>query len=162
MREPSDHATAPQRRDAAQLTARHALLSSVLRHRLRLEGLLSVTSLAAVRAGLPIAWPDTARVLFATFADEDVPVGARFDRVLREGHGDAAEATPATLIAVTQQWARPFEVVPRGWKSICLVDFPAGVPAMIAHLPTVDAWHEAPSSLALCSTAEEASGGDAA
>ncbi len=94
MREPSDHATAPQRRDAAQLTARHALLSSVLRHRLRLEGLLSVTSLAAVRAGLPIAWPDTARVLFATFADADVPLGARFDRVLREGHADDFERDP--------------------------------------------------------------------
>ncbi|MCE9575511.1 MAG: hypothetical protein K8W52_20330 [Deltaproteobacteria bacterium] len=63
-----------------------------MRHRLRLEGLLSGNAIAAIRAGLPAEWPGTARVLLATFADDDVPVGAWFDRVVREGRRLAAGA----------------------------------------------------------------------
>lgn len=127
-----------------------------MRHRLRLEGLLSPASTAAVRAGLPADWPATARLLVATFADEDVPIGARFDRVVRVESAGELEVVRATLVAVTQQWGKPFANVPQGWKTFCLVDFPEGVPAMVAQLPTVDTWHQAPSSLVLCAATDDA------
>ncbi len=118
--------------------------------RLLIEGRVSARTLAAVREGLPRVWPSTARCLFVSYAYADLPLGKRFDVVFPHGHPERAEATVTTMVAVTQQFAKPFDAVPHGWKTICLMDFPEGEPAVMAGLPTVDAWGESKTCICLC------------
>jgi hypothetical protein len=117
---------------------------------LLIEGRVSAKTLAAIRAGLPLAWPSTARCLFASYAYADLPLGKRFDAIFPCEHPENAEPTVAMIVGVTQQFGKPFEGVPHGWKTICLLDFPEGEPAVVADLPTVDAWGESKACVSLC------------
>jgi len=112
--------------------------------RLILHGRVSPASLALVRAGLPHSWPVSAHCFFALYAEDDVQLGTEFTSVFLNEMPASLEHTRALLRAVTQQFARPFEVVPRGWKTICLIDFPEGLPGVIERLPVVDAWDSPP------------------
>jgi hypothetical protein len=75
-----------------------------------------------------------------SYAYADLPLGQRFDAVAQSDTLQGAEATTARILAVTQQFGVALDVVPKGWKTICVIDFPAGVPACVAQLPVLDAW----------------------
>lgn len=107
---------------------------------LRVQGLVSSSTLRLVRKGLPGRWPSSARCVFVSYAYADLPVGERFDAVAESDKLEGALATTARILAVTQQFGVALDVVPQGWKTICVVDFPAGVPACVAQLPVLDAW----------------------
>src|SRR5690348_11575114 len=117
---------------------------------LRIEGRVSVKTQAALRAGLPLAWPSTTRCLFVSYAYADLPLGKRFDVIFPSEHPERAEATVTAIVGVTQQFGKPFDGVPHGWKTVCLLDFPEGEPATMAHLPTVDTWGESKACVCLC------------
>jgi hypothetical protein len=105
-----------------------------------LHGFVSKAGLGFVAAGLPRTWPATARALFVGYSDADLPVGTTFDLAFPHGRPERAVRTRAVLHAVTQQFAKPLAGVPRGWKTICLIDFPDGCPEPIEALSTVDGW----------------------
>ena len=107
---------------------------------LRVQGLVSPSTLQLVRKGLPKRWPSSARCVFVSYAHADMPVGKLFDAVTASDALQGAEATTARILAVTQQFGVALDVVPQGWKTICVIDFPAGVPACVAQLPVLDAW----------------------
>jgi len=117
---------------------------------LLLEGSVSATALALVRAGLPDTWSGTARCLFATYAYADLPLGKRFDFAFPSGDPHAAEPTTAIVQAVTQQFGKPFDSIPHGWKTICLIDFGNSLPRAIENLPTLDSWGQSSQRVALC------------
>jgi hypothetical protein len=56
----------------------------------------------------------------------------------------------ARVVAVTQQFGYPWDEVPHGWKTICIIEFPAGVPEVIDALPVVDAWHMSHHRIGMC------------
>jgi hypothetical protein len=115
------------------------------------EGAASPTALAKVRAGLPDKWPDSARCLFASFTYADLPLGKRFDFAFPKDRPGDAEETVAIVVAITQQYARPFEDVPHGWGTICVIDFPKGIPKAISQMQIVNDWHESELRAVLCS-----------
>jgi hypothetical protein len=117
---------------------------------LLLEGAASPKALEAVRAGLPESWPDTVRCIFVSYAFADLPLGKRFDFVFPRGKPAAREPTIAIIHAVTQQFAKPFDEIPHGWKTICLIDFPGGPPRLIEQLRTADSWFETNEPVGLC------------
>jgi len=118
--------------------------------RLLLEGSVSSRALALVHAGLPEEWSESARCLFATYAYADLPLGKRFEFAFPNGDPEAAEPTSATVLAVTQQFAKPFDSIPHGWKTICLIDFPNGIPGVIERLPAIESWGQSRALAGLC------------
>lgn len=118
---------------------------------LRLEGAASPKALQAARAGLPASWPDTVRCVFVGYAFADLPLGKRFDFVFPRGDPADGEPTLAIIQAVTQQFAKPFDGLPHGWKTVCLIDFPRGTPRLIEQLRAVDSWFEWNEWVGLCS-----------
>ena len=116
-----------------------------------LEGQVSATSLRLVRKGLPTSWPAATLCVFATYAYAELPLGKTFEFVFPEKHPERGEQTIAVIRAVTQQFGKPFDSVPQGWKTICLLDFPSGVPDIIAGLGHVDAWGVSDQQIVLCS-----------
>lgn len=112
------------------------------------EGLASAEVLAAVRTGLLISPSPNGRVLFFDFAYADLALGKKFSFVFPKDRPQEAVATEAVIVAVTQQWGKPFGEIPDGWKTISLVEFPRGVPALVDALPVVDGWYV--SDVAVC------------
>ena len=119
--------------------------------RLLIEGTVSPKALTLVRAGLPGEWSDTTRCLFATYAYADLPLGKQFEFAVPVGDPSAAEPTTAIVQAVTQEFGKAFDSIPHGWKTICLIDFPNGIPRAIQRLPTIDAWGQSQVFVGLCS-----------
>jgi hypothetical protein len=105
------------------------------------EGKVDPKSLALVRAGLPERIPSQAVILFVGFSYADIPLGKCFEIIFPKGRAEAGIRNRSCISAVTQQWGKPFDVIPNGWKTICVVEFPDGVPQMIEDLPTVEAWY---------------------
>jgi hypothetical protein len=107
---------------------------------LMVEGHISEKSLDHVRAGLPPGRPENSAILFFSFAYADIPIGRRYKILFPKDHPELAVPTDCEILAVTQQFSKPFDCVPHGWKTICLVRFASGVPEMVRALPTVNDW----------------------
>lgn len=105
-------------------------------------GIVARATLAAVQLGLGRAPSANGRVLFLGFASDEFALGTRFDFVFPEHSPGDGVATEAVLMAVTQQWGKPFDAIPSGWKTISLIEFPQGVPELIDALPVVSSWDE--------------------
>ena len=85
-----------------------------------LLGVASKATIELVAAGLPAAWPPTAKAFFVSYAYAEVPVGRVFNVAFPFGHPEGAERTIAVIRAVTQQWGKPLDEIPHGWKTICV------------------------------------------
>jgi hypothetical protein len=118
-----------------------------------IEGYVSDNVRANVASGLPDQAPENTVLVFVSFAYADLPIGKRFDYLYPHGHVQRAALAPSRIIAVTQQFGRPFDQLPHGWKTICLIEFPHGRPHLIEQLPTVDEWFESDRAACLCSEA---------
>lgn len=115
-----------------------------------LEGWVSPDTLAKIRSGLPAEWPASSRALWASFAYADIPLGREYGIVFPRERPQDGIPCRCRIIAATQQFGRPFEIILRGWKSVCLVDFPEGPCGLLERLPTLDGWSGSPEWLGLC------------
>jgi hypothetical protein len=114
---------------------------------LLVEGRASPGLLELVRDGLPpLGRRDV--LLVMTFAYADIPLGKRFQ--VWSVDGSVPVQVDAELVAVTQQFAKPFDEVPHGWKTLTVVRFSPNVPEAVASLPEVDGWYERRDLAFLC------------
>jgi len=113
--------------------------ASIEQRYLVIQGLLDSTSLEFVKEGLPKVWNENTICCFISYAYADLPLGKTFELAFRD---DLSELTKTLCVvkAVTQQFAKPFDLIPDGWKTITLLEFPYGIPPIIANLPTIHAW----------------------
>lgn len=114
------------------------------------EGRASPAAVARCATGLPLNRPANSEVLFLSFAYADIPLGRRFCFLFPSGQPTLATHAECRILAVTQQFAKPFGEVPHGWKTICLVQFEAGIPHCVSSLPEVDGWYENRNTLCVC------------
>ena len=124
---------------------------------LRLEGLVSESVLVSVVNGLPKDAPANSRVCFVGFSYADLSLPKEFDLIFDLSLPENALPAASRVIAATQQYGKPFAEIPHGWKTICVIEFPGGVPALIERLPVVDAWYESSVALGLCTSSAYAS-----
>ena len=143
-----------------------------LEHRyLWLDGLASLSVERWARRALPAEWPVNSRLCFVGYAYADLEFPKQFDTMFpvnnnecisssdrdclsfRPHHLAAGIAMPSRILAATQQFGTPEKNIPHGWKLICLIEFPAGVPEMIEQLPVVDSWFVSKQWACLCSYA---------
>lgn len=117
---------------------------------LAVEGRASPTVLFHVQGALPKERPANCEVLLISFAYADIPIGRTFDIAFPTSVPKSVTRTHCTIVAVTQQYAKPFGEVPHGWKTICLMEFPEGIPDVIASLPMVNGWYENRKTVSLC------------
>jgi hypothetical protein len=109
---------------------------------LSIKGKVSQSSFDLIKSGLPTDKPDNAEILFVGYAFADVPVGKRFSVIFPKNNPRGGIYYESKIAAVTQQFGKPTELIPRGWKTICLVEFPQEIPEIIKNLPIVDTWFE--------------------
>jgi hypothetical protein len=114
------------------------------------EGRASSTILFHVRGALPKERPGNCEILLISFAYADLPIGRTFANAFPTTSPQSVARARCKILAVTQQFATPFGEVPHGWKTICLVEFPEGIPDVIASLPIVNGWYENQNTVGLC------------
>lgn len=125
-----------------------------------------------MRRALPVEWPSTSRICFVSYAYATLPLNKEFDTMFsvidkeqvfdydrpdctsfRENHLAGAVAVTSRILAVTQQFLTPESEILEGWKTICLIDFPSGVPEMIEQLPELKGWEIPNTWVCLCNYA---------
>ena len=115
-------------------------------------GRASEEAVKLVRTGLPEVWPDTTICCFLDYANMTVPVGACFDLIFDDFDPTNHVNTAICVQAVTQEFARPFDEISQGWKTITLLDFPQGLPEIVDKIPVVEGWHALDRLFILCNS----------
>ena len=105
-------------------------------------GKVSPQTFTLVKTGLPAFISETSRVLFVDFSPADYPIGKIFTRVFKPEAATAVEIVECKIVAVTQQWAKPLDEIPHGWKTICVIEFTPAVPALIQSLSEIEHWYD--------------------
>lgn len=83
----------------------------------------------------------------------DLPLGKEFECVFPLDNPAAATLEVSRILAVTQQFAKPWGELPHGWKTLCVLDFPGGVPALVDQMPEKDDWGDGQGIVGVCSRA---------
>ena len=65
----------------------------------------------------------------------------------------AINETILLLKKVTQQWAKPYDSIPCGHKTICKFEFKNGIPEVIRNLPVISTWYASTQYILLVSQA---------
>lgn len=115
-----------------------------------LEGRVSPASMELIRVGLPSTQPSNTEVVFVGFAYADLPFTKRFGVVFPRERPHEGVRCECRILAATQQFSKPLSEVPHGWKTICMVHFPDGIPQLVRELPVVDAWHQNKQWVCIC------------
>ena len=86
--------------------------------------------------------PRAAGVFFVFVAaqDTDLPFETRFQ---------AQTGEELDLLAITQQFDKPFDNIPHGWKVILALRSPKGANSILATVPAVEDWYDRPFAEAL-------------
>jgi len=85
-------------------------------------------------------------VYFAvSYAYADIPVGKTYDVIFPFNQPESAVRTPSVLVAVIHESAPlPMPIIYSGGRSICLFDFPSGIPLLIQKLRFVKIFIQTP------------------
>ncbi len=103
-----------------------------------------------MKDGLPSDRPPDTEVVFIGFAYADIPFSKQFDVVFPKDKPCDGVRCRCRIIAATQELGKPFPEAPHGWKTICAVHFPEGVPALVRQLPVVGSWYENREWVCIC------------
>lgn len=114
-----------------------------IKYKLIIAGIVSEPCLNVAKMGLQRSFdPQFCLCLFCVFSDYEVPIGTEFDAII---NSQTKEKYPvkAKLIDVTQQWAKPFDCIPRGYKTISRFSFTSvtDVNWLKNEIPTVNNWY---------------------
>jgi hypothetical protein len=77
--------------------------------------------------------------LAASFSYADIPLGKAFGAMFAKSNVARGATTQCVLRAVINEWMPlAMDGIPHGHRSVCLFDFPQGVPELIAQLPLLN------------------------
>jgi len=80
-------------------------------------------------------------VLFCGFSEYDIPLGSVFTQIWFQR--EVLYMGKAVLTKITQQFDRPIDEIPRGWRTVCSFTFEEPVPDVLyKYLPVVQSWSE--------------------
>lgn len=102
-------------------------------------------------SGLPETLAENEVALFVNYNFADVPIGTAFDCCYAAAEESNLRWVRSEVVAVTQQFAMPFEEIPHGWKTITVLRFNPDLPDLVAKLPVSDGWFESPITVLVSS-----------
>lgn len=114
------------------------------------NGKISANSLGLIKSGLPQNKSANSEILFIGYTFDDIPVGKSFAVIFPKNKPTDGINCESKIVAVTQQFGKPFDGIPNGWKTICIVEFPRGIPDLIKNLPIVESWFENEEYICFC------------
>jgi len=107
-----------------------------------IAGVVSPNTLSSIQKGLPVNWPFSCQPCFVWYSFEEIPIGAKFSFMFERSNPACFVNATSEIIAVTQQYAKPLDFIPHGWKTICLIDFSVGARPLVEKLSTIETWDQ--------------------
>jgi hypothetical protein len=78
-------------------------------------------------------------LFFCDYSDHDFEIGHEFSSISE--NDQIIYSGLIKLKTVTQQYFKPFEIIPSGWKTICEFEFEESIPSIIrAKIPILESW----------------------
>ena len=91
---------------------------------LRIHGIVSQKSCKKVLSVMNRDLINPYRILlFADYSDFEVPIGTKFTLLKKMDAADTSYFIDGELTMATQQFAKPFDCIPKGWKTIIEMHF---------------------------------------
>lgn len=104
-------------------------------HYIYLNGLLSETALRNIkRESLPNQY-----WFFVPYSEFEIPAGSEFHKAM-DRPGNFQFDIEARLISITQEFNQDMETIPKGWKTICLIEISKGIELITSFLDETDDW----------------------
>ncbi|PSL18255.1 hypothetical protein [Chitinophaga ginsengisoli] len=86
---------------------------------------------------------DNQLILFCDYSEFDISVDYVFTEIIDEQKGEVIPGCHIILKNVSQQFFKPFDSIPHGWKTVCKFEFVNNnIPSVIYELPEVKGWDE--------------------
>ena len=105
--------------------------------KIKVLGRLSIEMLNLYKDVLDVKESDV--ILFCDYSEFDIPVGYGFSQIITKGN--TILSCKVLLKGVSQQFLKPFDEIPYGWKTISKFEFVNGIiPDEIQMLPLLDDW----------------------
>eukprot|EP01012_Entosiphon_sulcatum_P063630 TRINITY_DN91335_c0_g1_i1.p1 TRINITY_DN91335_c0_g1~~TRINITY_DN91335_c0_g1_i1.p1 ORF type:complete len:117 (+),score=6.10 TRINITY_DN91335_c0_g1_i1:17-367(+) len=73
-------------------------------------------------------------IVFCAFSEYEIPIGTVFN-FAENMNGYVLYEGKIVLTGITQQFYRPFDGIPKGWKTICKFKLAAEISSLLLHLP---------------------------
>jgi len=111
------------------------------RYQVKVNGIISEGSKKLIDHGFKEKGDERRTLdLFCSYSEFEIPIGATFNCFEKNGM-QTLLTEDAVLIAITQQFGKPFEVIPEGWKTISKFEFSdKDVNNLRNELPVLDSW----------------------
>ena len=115
--------------------------SKTFRYQVKVNGIISETSKKLIDKGFTETRDEFHTInLFCSYSELKIPIGATFNCFEKNNKQTILEKD-AVLLAVTQQFGKPFEFIPEGWKTISKFEFSEkDVYNLKNELPILDSW----------------------
>jgi len=82
-------------------------------------------------------------LLVADYSDFEVPIGTKFNLLKKMDATDTSYSIDGQLTMVTQQFAKPFDCIPKGWKTIVEIRFDSASLELIkSRMKLIDSWSD--------------------
>ena len=145
-----------------------------------LEGRIDLKLVKRIANRIPCLNPETSRYFYVDYAFDSLPIPTEFNTMFsvylpeciyppyldtgndddyvapdclsfREHHLATVSKTRIVVLSViTMPYCWPDQYLASGWKSICLIDFPLGVPEMIDDLEYIETWGHYEKAVCIC------------
>lgn len=80
-------------------------------------------------------------ILFCDFSEYDIPIGFCFSSILNDNNQQVYKGK-IILCKVSQEFALNFDLIPKGYKTICTFEFTdVKTPSIINKLPKLNDWY---------------------
>lgn len=88
-------------------------------------------------------------ILFCDYSEYDIPIGHIFNNI-EDVQNKRLFSGAIMLKTVSQEFALQFDLIPKGYKTICKFEFlESNIPEAINNLPVLYGWHESNTTLIL-------------
>ena len=115
-------------------------MNSLEEKRVKVVGIASNKVLSLFKSVLDIKDNDIA--LFCSFSEFDIPIGYEFN-FIEDMNGDDISSGKVILEKVSQGYIMPFDMIPRGHKTVCKFSLPSCcVESLHSSLPIINDWYE--------------------
>jgi hypothetical protein len=104
--------------------------------------------------GLSVEPTALGRLIMVSFSYADIALPARFDLMFDKTEPAKSSPCESVIVGVTQQFGKPFDHIPSGWRTLAVIEFPQGIPEPVRELPIVKSWDYLSTRVAICHQAD--------
>ncbi len=115
-----------------------------------LTGILSPLSLNLDKPGLLKPISENNLICWVMFAYADIPIPKKYTCLFELANPKNSTEEECFIVDVTQQWSKPFDSIPQGWKTICNIQFPNRISKNFQQLEITDDWYDSKNAFGLC------------